>query len=301
MIIDKELNVSNRKRADIVAELRKKNFRPFPKQAKAAVAANIDANADEEAEEVSSDNDFDYLLSMAIYNLTKEKVDRLLAQRDEKERDLNLLLGRTPESLWEEDLDDFEAQWSLMLEDDENIRKDAQKIKKGKAPVKRAPKAAAAARKVLKDSDDDMLDDSEDDFKPSSAKKLVKPRAGITGKASGVKRAASALDDDDLEIIASAKASTSARSKLGDSSKKPKPFSLDDADDLYVKPSKAAGVSTARKASGASAGKAKAKPSILDDDDEDIILGDLPKREKSGRAARPPAKTTYIDVDSDDE
>lgn len=36
MIIDKELIVNNRKKADIVAELRKKQFRPFPKVAKAS-------------------------------------------------------------------------------------------------------------------------------------------------------------------------------------------------------------------------------------------------------------------------
>jgi hypothetical protein len=35
MIVDKQLSVSNRKKADIVAELRKKEFRPFPKVSKA--------------------------------------------------------------------------------------------------------------------------------------------------------------------------------------------------------------------------------------------------------------------------
>lgn len=38
LIISRELVVSNRKRADVVAELRKRNFRPFPKVAKAHVA-----------------------------------------------------------------------------------------------------------------------------------------------------------------------------------------------------------------------------------------------------------------------
>ena len=35
MIVNKELVVSGRKKVDIVAELRKKDFRPFPKVAKA--------------------------------------------------------------------------------------------------------------------------------------------------------------------------------------------------------------------------------------------------------------------------
>lgn len=73
MIISRELVISNRKRADIVAELRKKDFRPFPRSRKAHVAA--DPNADDDEDEVEgADSDYDYLLSMALYSLTAEKV-----------------------------------------------------------------------------------------------------------------------------------------------------------------------------------------------------------------------------------
>ncbi len=52
MIVKKELNVANRKKADIVAELRKKEFRPFPKVSKAKAAGEtadvVDADAEEE-------------------------------------------------------------------------------------------------------------------------------------------------------------------------------------------------------------------------------------------------------------
>lgn len=75
MIVKKELIVNNRKRKDLVAELREKDFRPFPKQAKAHVAADVDDNASEDDEpDTGTSTDFDYLLGMAIYNLTKEKV-----------------------------------------------------------------------------------------------------------------------------------------------------------------------------------------------------------------------------------
>lgn len=73
MIVKKELIVANRKRKDLVAELREKEFRPFPKQAKAHVAADVDDNEMEDADEPGASADFDYLLGMAIYNLTKEK------------------------------------------------------------------------------------------------------------------------------------------------------------------------------------------------------------------------------------
>ena len=75
MIVNKELVVSNRKKADIVAELRQKNFRPFPKVAKAKAAGeNEDAEEDEPEEASGTSTDYDYLLGMPIWSLTREKV-----------------------------------------------------------------------------------------------------------------------------------------------------------------------------------------------------------------------------------
>jgi DNA topoisomerase II len=79
MIVNKELVVSNRKKADIVEELRQKKFRPFPKVAKVkSVGDTEDAEgADDDAEEATgATTDYDYLMSMAIWSLTKEKVCR---------------------------------------------------------------------------------------------------------------------------------------------------------------------------------------------------------------------------------
>lgn len=74
MIIHKELVVSNRKKLDIVTDLRRHKFRPFPKVSGAKASGE-----DEEAEEDEDNNagdlaDYDYLLGMAIWSLTKEKV-----------------------------------------------------------------------------------------------------------------------------------------------------------------------------------------------------------------------------------
>lgn len=76
MIIKKELVISNRKRSVIVAELRAKNFRPFPKVQKAVIAGAVDE--EEEVEDVNAeggaDSDYDYLLQMSLSSLTAEKV-----------------------------------------------------------------------------------------------------------------------------------------------------------------------------------------------------------------------------------
>lgn len=72
MIITKELIVSNRKKAVIVDELRLLKFRPFPKSKLARAADEEEATLEEQEEGLASD--YDYLLGMAIWSLTEEKV-----------------------------------------------------------------------------------------------------------------------------------------------------------------------------------------------------------------------------------
>jgi len=170
MIIERELIVSNRKRKDIVVDLRKHKFRPFPKQAKAVVAGDVDQNVNpEDQEEITADNDYDYLLTMAIYNLTKEKVDKLLAERDSREKELNVLLKRTPQDLWKQDLDEFEKLWEEMLEKDNALDR---QLKAAAQKGKSKPKPRLAGKTVASSSkaggkrsvrDDDDLDDDDDD------------------------------------------------------------------------------------------------------------------------------------------
>ena len=76
MIVDKELVVSRRKKMEIVAELRKKGFRAFPKIKKAKAAGETEEALNDEDEEEDSPNntsDYDYLLGMPIFSLTHEK------------------------------------------------------------------------------------------------------------------------------------------------------------------------------------------------------------------------------------
>lgn len=83
MIVNKELSVSNRKKVDIVTELRKRDFKSFPKKAKARAAGETEPSVEDDTLNDNGDNDdvvatgstdFDYLLGMPIWNLTKEKV-----------------------------------------------------------------------------------------------------------------------------------------------------------------------------------------------------------------------------------
>ena len=71
MIIQKELVVANEKKANLVTKLRGLKFRPFPKN-KAKDEGEAEPVLDEEDEGLASD--YDYLLGMAIWSLTAEKV-----------------------------------------------------------------------------------------------------------------------------------------------------------------------------------------------------------------------------------
>jgi DNA topoisomerase II len=66
MIIKKELNVSGRKKNDIIKDLKSKNFKSFPKVVKKEDTEIVEEGNEEEQEEVEtgSDNGYDYLLSV---------------------------------------------------------------------------------------------------------------------------------------------------------------------------------------------------------------------------------------------
>lgn len=78
MIVDKTLVISNKKRVDIIAELRKLQFRAFPTIKKAKEAGETEPAAEDEDEEEDDvdthGTDYDYLLNMRISSLTRERV-----------------------------------------------------------------------------------------------------------------------------------------------------------------------------------------------------------------------------------
>lgn len=307
MIINKELIVNNRKKADLVVELRKKDFRPFPKQSKAKVVGDVEEDGADEATEEgpSSDNDYDYLLGMAIWNLTKEKVDKLLMQRDEKEKELNILLKRTPQNLWEEDLYHFEEAWEAVLAEDDRKLKDVSTMgKKGKAGTIKS-KAGAKARKVLKPKDEDgnpiQDDDSEDDFVPKAAMK----KSPVKAKATSATTLGTVLKRSASRDVESKPSSSSSNKKLKQNtldfstSTKAKTLSADkdvkeEDDGAYLVPTKV------KKAKATTPIASKKKPSSEDDEEDSFSMLDTPPEKSSLRRNRT-QKKSYAMVDDSEE
>ena len=65
----------------------------------------------------SSYGSYDFLISMPIYNLTKEKVDDLLKDKEELQTQLATLQKKTNKDLWEEDLKLFESEYKKHMDE----------------------------------------------------------------------------------------------------------------------------------------------------------------------------------------
>ncbi|XP_062993417.1 DNA topoisomerase 2-alpha isoform X2 [Elgaria multicarinata webbii] len=69
---------------------------------------NEEEDSDKENESAAASGpDFNYLLNMPLWYLTKEKKDELCKQRDDKETELENLKQKKPDNLWREDLAAF--------------------------------------------------------------------------------------------------------------------------------------------------------------------------------------------------
>ncbi|WRT66491.1 uncharacterized protein IL334_003450 [Kwoniella shivajii] len=262
MIIAKELSVNNKKKTVIVDELRALKFRPFPKKAKAQESGETEAALDEEDEGMASD--FDYLLGMAIWSLTVEKVNKLLAERDSKEAELIELLKLSPQDIWNTDLDNFLGEWQLCLDNDVLAAKGAKPKAKG---------AIKAALKKKKRAAGEDTDDEEDDFKPVKAafKPRAKPKASSAkpspAKNPPVKRDSTNVSDEDMNVKPPTKKAATAKPAAKVKAKIETKMDLDGSDDdIYTIPAPKAAPSTG------TALKAKPKTAIVDSDSDNTPI-----------------------------
>ncbi|XXG56492.1 hypothetical protein AAC387_Pa03g3885 [Persea americana] len=149
-VVKGEIIVNNRKKADLLIELKQKGFTPsFPNKTKSGNAAAEDEAAESEENEEDVGNhsgvkagDYAYLLAMPIGTLTLEKVQELLAEKSKQENQVEELKKETPKSLWMKDLDAF------LVALDEQDRQDAAEADDVPKGVK--ANAAKAARQGVK-------------------------------------------------------------------------------------------------------------------------------------------------------
>merc|ERR1719153_822355 len=109
-----------RKKQAMIEELVKRKYDSDPVKAwKNSQDVDDDQEEEPEGEEASQEvvaskkskgPDYDYLMSMPMWNLTQEKIDELCKKRDEKRQELDELKATPKEVLWRRDLEEFLAK-----------------------------------------------------------------------------------------------------------------------------------------------------------------------------------------------
>lgn len=175
MIIDGKLIVSKKKKAVLVAELQKLGFTRFPKVIDAKKEGEFEAVVEEDHEEfddadtAAGASDYDYLLGMAIWSLTQERVEKLLKQIGDKEEEIDVLNKKSPKELWRTDLDDLLAEWVHELE--EEVRRDKKVKSKGRRASAKLGIGAKGGKKRKAGDDSDVASDSDFAVKKTKATK----------------------------------------------------------------------------------------------------------------------------------
>eukprot|EP00584_Thalassiosira_punctigera_P019142 CAMPEP_0172572992 /NCGR_PEP_ID=MMETSP1067-20121228/135960_1 /TAXON_ID=265564 ORGANISM="Thalassiosira punctigera, Strain Tpunct2005C2" /NCGR_SAMPLE_ID=MMETSP1067 /ASSEMBLY_ACC=CAM_ASM_000444 /LENGTH=1500 /DNA_ID=CAMNT_0013365583 /DNA_START=62 /DNA_END=4564 /DNA_ORIENTATION=+ len=206
-----DLIVNNRKRKELLADLKERGYDLIPKDEKKATSE--EENADEESvDESASDAElakgYEYLLGMKIWSLTFERAEELRRQKALKEEEVKKLKATPPEAIWSTDLDAIdEALNERDVDIAKDLKKEVQAQSKNKARV--VKKKAAAAKKTKKAAkkkdnwDSDLEDSDEDDgfvvSKPApkarAAPRKVVPKEPAAVPIAAIKPAAPDVDE----------------------------------------------------------------------------------------------------------
>ncbi|XP_033100510.1 DNA topoisomerase 2-alpha-like isoform X2 [Anneissia japonica] len=146
--IEGKLVIENKTKRDMISLLLRNGYESDPVKALKETMENAaDTDEDDMGEDTESTvsaassgsgPDYNYLLGMAMWNLTKEKKDDLLKNRDTKAKELGDLRRKTPKSLWRDDLKAFMEELETVEKKEKDDMVEGDKI---------ASKAAAKANK----------------------------------------------------------------------------------------------------------------------------------------------------------
>lgn len=140
--IQGKITIENKTKRELIQMLLQKGFESDPVKAwkeaqeKAAEEDDVlDQNDDNSSDSGSTSGpDFNYILNMSLWSLSKEKVDDLIKQRDMKGKELNDLKRNSPSDLWKEDLAAFVEELDKVeaQEKEDNLAGIGSKAIKGK-------------------------------------------------------------------------------------------------------------------------------------------------------------------------
>ncbi|XP_069814764.1 DNA topoisomerase 2-beta [Dendropsophus ebraccatus] len=140
--IQGKITIENKTKRELLQMLLQKGYESDP--VKAWKEAQEKSAEEDELQDQNEDNssdlgttsgpDFNYILNMSLWSLSKEKVDELIKQRDMKGKELNDLKRKSPSDLWKEDLAAFidELDRVEAQEKEDNLAGMSSKAVKGK-------------------------------------------------------------------------------------------------------------------------------------------------------------------------
>ncbi|KAJ4270323.1 DNA topoisomerase 2 [Fusarium torreyae] len=172
-IIDGELTVGKKKKTVLVQELRERDYEAFPRGGDKKKTADEEDDEEDQDVEGDSDNgarDYDYLLSMPIWSLTAERLERLMQAIEKKKAEHDDLLALSEKDLWCRDLDDFMIEWENQIAIDAEIKTSIRRL--GRRVSKKIGAGTARGRKAKDD----------DEYEPEK-KARGRPKAGTAAAA----------------------------------------------------------------------------------------------------------------------
>ncbi|KAF5853012.1 hypothetical protein GGP41_001553 [Bipolaris sorokiniana] len=128
----------------------------------------------DEAEVEVSANDYDYLLGMAIWSLTQERVEKLMKQIGERQEEVDTLIKLSPKDIWNVDLDAFMDEWNLQQEEETKRKKKIASMTRRASQKLGIAGGKGTKGKKKRKIDGSDSDASDSDFGP--AKKKPKPK-----------------------------------------------------------------------------------------------------------------------------
>ncbi|ODA76301.1 hypothetical protein RJ55_08146 [Drechmeria coniospora] len=153
-IIDGDLIVGKKKKSVLIDELRQRKYEAFPRGGakKKSKEEDEDGSDNEDgADDDSGSKDYDYLLSMPIWSLTAERLNKLNEAIAKKKAEHDELLAKSEKDLWCVDLDEFVVEWENQLAIDAEIQTSIRRM--GRRVSKKIGAGGSKVRKAKADDD----------------------------------------------------------------------------------------------------------------------------------------------------
>ena len=295
MVIEKKLEVSGVPRRDVLLALKLHEFDLYDKNTvKSKIRVSEEAiETDQEDEEEDTgekqkvqeaDHDlaelekgYDYLLSMKIWYLTRERYEALLKEKGDQEALLAQILATTVEQMWLNDLDSLENVYRAFERAKE---KTFEATREQVARIKSASSAPARRRPTVKKKKVESSSSGSDDFDDFVKREISKTAPSKGELKSKVKQSAKSDSTKAARKPSSTKETSKSKPTKGSTPFDDDSSSEEDRPTETPKPAK----------------KAASKKKILDSDLED----DEPTVTKAPKKATPKKKKLDSDLEDDE-